>query len=708
MGFAIVATLLLAQTTSTGVVAPAPASTYVGARVALPAVSQAPPIDGTLTDPAWKDTAAKVQLRWNLRDQQPAGQDTTAYIMTDGGYLYVGFDVQQRQRIEAGQHTNDTSLTDNDYVAVYFWPNGSNGFAYEFQANPNGTHLATSSENTAYAPRWESAGRAHDGGYTVTMRIPLRAMKGANGGAWGLQFARYIAATQDDYVWQHALQQGSGMEAMSIYSGFLAGVPAQSALRPKPRIGIYELGELASKTIGGSTSRIGADISVPLTTSTSFVATLHPDYSNVELDQQTIQPTAYQRFYQEVRPFFTQLSNFYNNGTCIGCMGQELYTPAIPTPRGGYAVEGKQGPASFAAFDAIGIDGRRDDAESFAAHTADTKTSFSVQRIAANMPGLRDDVSYFNLSHDSLKGLFEYAGYGIETGTQVTDASQGMRKEAGVGFYAPNGGVFFALRHIGAQYNPVDGFMQHSDVAGYDLNGDYTWYYKSTAFFPRVIVAANVDRYHGTGVGLNQTDQTFAVGADFLRQWHIRLQTGSSYLLVNSGNNVPGIFTPITQNGVDLYFHYHTPTVTQLSWYTGRFGPGMLDSWTRATTLKAGPRGYLSFEADSNRQWLDSATIYTSWLEKATYTYENGSNSSIGVGVRRIIGQFPIVASPLVAGPPPSSFNAALNAWNLSLAYHLRFAHNELYLVYGDANALNTAPRFVIKLIEYAGADKGT
>lgn len=666
-----------------------------GARIDLPQVAKAPVIDGTLADPSWKNVAAKVQLQWNLRDQQPAAQPTTAYVMTDGKYLYVGFDVMQKQRIEAGQHTNDTSLTDNDYVAVYFWPNGSNGFQYEFMANPNGTHVSSSSENTSYAPQWESAGRAHDGGYTVTMRIPLRDMKGANGGAWGLQFARYIAATQDDYVWQHAPVMGSGMEAMSVYSGYLAGVPAQTALRPKPRIGFYQLGEFASKTIGGSTSRMGADISVPVTTSTSFVATLHPDYSNVELDQQTIQPTAYQRFYQEVRPFFTQLSNFYNNGTCVGCMGQELYTPSIPTPRAGYAVEGKQGPTSFAAFDAIGIDGRRDDAETFRVHTADTKTAFSLQRVGVNMPGVRDNVSYANLSHDSLHGLFEYLGFGSDSGTLVTDGAQAKREEAGMGFYAANGGIYAALRKIGGQYAPFDGYIQHGDVAGYDINGDYTWYYKQSAFIPRFIVAANLDAYHGTGVGLNQYDDTFAVGADFAKQWHIRAQTGASYLRLNDGT-----FTPVTQNGIDLYFHYHTPTVTQFSWYTGRFGPGKLDSWVRNTTLKAGTRGYLSFEADSNRQWLDGGTTYTSWLEKATYTYENGANSSIGIGVRRIIGAFPVVEN----GFP----NPDLNAWNLSFAYHLRFAHNELYLVYGDANALQTAPRFVIKLIEYAGADKGT
>lgn len=690
----LLAAVLVAQSTTVTPSLPAPAA-YVGTRVDLPTIDKPPVIDGTLSDPAWKTEAAKVQLGWNLRDQQPANQPTTAYVMTDGRYLYVAFDAQQRQPIQAGQHTDDSSLTDNDYVGVYLWPNGSNGFQYSFMANPVGTHVEYSSENTAYAPAWRSAGREHPGGYTVTMRIPLAAIKGANGSAWGLQFARYVASTQDDYVWQHSAQQGQGNEASSIYSGFLAGVPAQTALRPKPRVGVYELGQIAAKSIGGSTSRVGVDVSIPITATTSFVSTLHPDYSNVELDQQTIQPSAFARFYQEVRPFFTQLSNFYNSGTCVGCTGQELYTPGIPTPRAGFAVEGKQGPLSFAAFDAIGVDGRRDDAETFRIHTDDTKTALSVQRVGVGLPGVLDNVTYVNAGHDSLKGLFEYAGYGTESGTAISDPGQAKRREAGVGMYGRNGGLYFGLRHIGAQYAPLDGLFQQPDIAGYDVNGDYTWYYNSSSLFPRVIVAANVDRYHGSAAGLNQSDTTLAAGADIKKLWHVRLQTGSSYVRLADGT-----FTPVTQNGVDLYYHYHTPTVTQLSWYTGRFGPGTVDSWIRNTTLHAGSRGYVSLEADNNIQWLDGGGAYRSWLEKATYTYENGSNSSIGIGVRRIIG-----ASPVLSDGTP---NPDLNGWNLSLAYHVRFAHNELYMVYGDANAFQTAPRFVIKLIEYAGADKGT
>src|SRR5690242_11514056 len=121
MAAGLLAALLLAQTTSSATPALPATATYVGARIALPKVDKPPAIDGTLSDSAWKNTAAKVQLRFNLRDQQAAREDTTAYLMTDGRYLYVGFDAPQHQPIQAGQHTNDSSLTDNDYVAVYFW-----------------------------------------------------------------------------------------------------------------------------------------------------------------------------------------------------------------------------------------------------------------------------------------------------------------------------------------------------------------------------------------------------------------------------------------------------------------------------------------------------------------------------------------------------------------------------------------------------------
>jgi hypothetical protein len=44
---------------------------------------------------------------------------------------------------------------------------------------------------------------------------------------------------------------------------------------------------------------------------------------------------------------------------------------------------------------------------------------------------------------------------------------------------------------------------------------------------------------------------------------------------------------------------------------------------------------------------------------------------------------------------------------NISIAYHLRWKREELYAAYGDPNALVTVPQALLKLIFYAGAEKG-
>jgi hypothetical protein len=62
----------------------------------------------------------------------------------------VRFDVPQREHILAVQRANEVGDTTDDEVYVDLWPNGVNGFYYQFAANPIGTHWQYSSENTAY------------------------------------------------------------------------------------------------------------------------------------------------------------------------------------------------------------------------------------------------------------------------------------------------------------------------------------------------------------------------------------------------------------------------------------------------------------------------------------------------------------------------------------------------------------------------------
>lgn len=686
---AVVITLLvLTGTRAHAVPAGAPAS-FIGS-VTIPRVQQPPPIDGTLAAPAWK-SAAVVRLGYDLRAHKPAADETSDYLLSDGTYLYVGVHATQRTPVRALQHTDDVGVDTDDEVQVDLWPNGTAGFRYIFIATALGTHYQFSSENNSYDPTWWSAGKVVPGGYTVTMKIPLSVMHAAGSGAWRVQFARLVMATGDDLVWSYGPAQQNHNDVN--YAGSADGLPRLVALRPKPRAGVYVLGAVASSSAGGNTSRAGVDLSIPLFSGTSFVGTFHPDFSNVEVDQQTIAPTAFPRFINEVRPFFTQGANFYNTTpNCPDCPGTQLYTPNIPTPRDGYAIEGQHGLFSYAAFDAVGS-GRVDGAQVVNYTSPDQKNLATLQRVSTTYPGLHDFSTNVSYTHDNLKNFSTWVRYATDSGTNVLAADRAQRYETGVNFYTPTSSVALGLRKVGEYFNPVDGLISNPDIAGYYVNVSKQLKYASDSPIKEIDVFANLDRFHGHAGGLSQTDNLLQVSLTTRKQFNVQLSTGSSYLRFDNG-----VFSPITQQGVGLTYDYNSATPTSLTFNTGRFGPGRLNAWARSATVRVGERSTLTLEADDTQQFVDHGPRYVQWLERASFTFEMSRNSSVALGVRRIIGTPPeLDALPVYA-----------SAWNLSAGFHRKVPGGEIYAVYGDAAAFSTVPQFIVKFIRYLGADKGT
>jgi hypothetical protein len=684
-----------------------PAEAAVGAAAAVPTVATAPPLDPTANISGWEATRA-MTLGWDVQHARASSEAATAHIATDGKTLYVRIDAPQRETLLAQQHANDAGDGTDDETWIDLWPNGSQGFSYSFAVNANGTHWAYSTENTGYSPTWQSYGAATAGGYTVTMAIPLHVLRGVGHNTWKAQFVRVIRATGEHQIWNYGVGQTNADDV--AYAGPLTGITGASAAKPSPRAAVYGLGGLGSPDSGFSTSRLGADVSVPVTATASVYATFHPDFSNVEIDQQTISPTAYARQYNEVRPFFTQGANFYNPFNCYPCIGiQELYTPNIPTPREGYAFEGKQGQLSFAGFDAIG-DGRNDAATAFAYKTPDLHWQLSTQDIAANINGVTDHTSTTSLAYNDNVHWGAYATFGSDSGSLVTDGSQAERYDGGIMYNSTTLNVVASMRKIGADYDPLDGYVQHTDIAGYAVAGTKLFQFSPNDVINAIQAGGEVDRYHEHDGLLNQTDSSGFVDLLTHSRFDANWNFGSSYLRLPDG-----IFTPVSQSGFALTYHsgtisnvqepeYHgvSSTPTTFSYNTGRFGPGRVDAFTRGTTMTAGPRGILSFEADNTRDYLDPGygPEQTQWLEKVGYSYTPSATSSFALGVRRIIGTGPTVDATVLP--------TYTNAYNLSFAFHKRFAHDEFYVAYGDASQLSTQPQFILKLIHYFGAQKGT
>lgn len=678
----------------------------------------APPLNprGGLTE--WNSVATPLKLTWDVVHSGPPVDPTVVHVTTDGLFLYVRFDAAQQSPVIAAQHSDDQltggsvgangnlAWSHDDAVWVDLWPTGPGGFEYQFEANAAGAHNESSSENAAFAPQWESHGTTGETGYIVTMAIPLDVIHGAHSGAWRAQFVRYVRSTGALYVWTSAPSQAQPDDPANAGTLVMPSSPTH-AKPPKARVAAYGLGSIASGSAGGSTTRVGADLSYPITPTAALYATFHPDYSNVELDQTTIAPNVSARTYVETRPFFTQAASYYNNFPCAVCpaTSQLLYTPGIPTPSQGYAFEGKQGAFGFAGFDAIGD--ARNDAASVVNYTSDnTHWQASAQHVQASLPGVVDDANAVGVNWRDGKYLSANVDYATDSGTNVLVPDQGKSIDGGANFISQDLVLSAGFRNVGPYFNPVDGFIGHPDIAGYGLYAARLWQFAPRDALKSIALNGMIDRYQGVRYGQSQSDNWLDLDILTKSLWDLQVFSGSDYwrfgTLLEPVSQGSGFRLTYHSGSVDNLQYYLSPGAssypTQIKLYRGHYGNGFLDTWFRNSAIRVGNRGTLNLTLDNTQQYMPHGSDNVQWFEGIAYAYQVGPNSSLAIGARRVVGYPP---------NPNGGGNCEGNCPNVSVAYHLRLKRAELYAAYGDPSALTTVPQMLVKLIFYAGAEKG-
>ena len=178
--------------------AAAAAPAFAASTIDVPTTQTAPPVDPRADDATFQPAAA-AQLGWNSTQSRDADEQTVARVATDGKYLYVRFDAAQQERIASASITGGKS--DGDLVWVEVQPAGASGASYRYAASPDGTSGSTASTGTA--PAFTASGATYDGGYTVTMKIPIAGLQGAQSGSWSVQFGRAVHASGQQFVWSH-------------------------------------------------------------------------------------------------------------------------------------------------------------------------------------------------------------------------------------------------------------------------------------------------------------------------------------------------------------------------------------------------------------------------------------------------------------------------------------------------------------------------
>jgi len=703
-------------------------------------------LDPSLSDADWgrgRITDGKDPFA-DLTTRSPAPFETAAYVLYDARNLYVAFKAQQpKVPITANQTTNNVGFGLDDFVGIGIDTSGNGSTVYYFETTPRGTRYQQASESTRYNPVWSSAARLENGSWTAMMAIPLDVLhrSGAATQTWRFNFVRGVAATGEHYTWAFdGTMQDAAVPAWPVFSDAqfwprLSGIRlsrlASNGFRDRARADVYALGSAGSDrklfaqangTFAQEPARLtGVDLSYALTDTIHFVATINPDFSNVEVDQQTIAPQEFKRPLLEYRPFFAQGASFlYPNSPSNGVLqpnNQIFYSPAIGPFDRGMKVEGSYGYQSFGLLSFRGYDETTgnvfDDVAYGYMHTlADQSFSYWSDGVVAHHSIAGDDVAAetgtdFKNIHSGWNGGVDEA---FESGTYVADPGYGRSLNVWQGFTKPNYVAFVDYGNVTPNYNPVDGFTAISDVRGlvYDFN-----FSGSSRTFKNYSLNVGADRFLDESGAVHQSDAVALLNTTLRNQLSVSIsqRNGDLRSYTTSAPGALGCDDPalvrtaytgfpdyycgqtdkFDQLSVKLGYRDGSQSPTDLSYAEGPFGGTFLQQYSLSGSRSLGSKFSIAAEyAGTDGRTISNGALNSQWLRLISLGDNLGPDSNIALELRSISG----FVDGLTTVP----------GVNLGVSYHSRFASgNDLYLTFGTPAATQTLNRFIVKYVLHAG-----
>ncbi|WP_412062992.1 DUF5916 domain-containing protein [Rubrivirga sp. IMCC45206] len=281
--------------------------------------------DGQIDERAWEAAPVATgftQFRPSPGD--PAAYDTEVRVLVDTQALYVGLRMHDPRpdSLTAPLVRRDRRSADSDWAHVMIDGYDDNRTAFVFAVNPRGSMLDykvvdDAREDVSWDAVWSVATRVDSAGWTAEFRIPLSQLRfGTDATEWGFNVKREVARIGEVSYWSppppDAPQVVSNFGALTGLRGLRS--PRRLEVRP------YVLGHVERAPLAEGdpfyqsnalSSSAGADLTYGLTGNLTLTATLNPDFGEVEADPAEVNLTAYESYFAERRPFFSEGSELF-------------------------------------------------------------------------------------------------------------------------------------------------------------------------------------------------------------------------------------------------------------------------------------------------------------------------------------------------------------------------------------------------------------
>jgi hypothetical protein len=316
-------------------------------------VEGAPPIiDGLINDAAWD------QVEWsddsfrqvNPDKGKPASVRTKFKIMYDAKNLYAIFRCYDPEPDKIVKRMSRRDGFDGDYIEIHIDSYYDKRTAFSFTTSVSGVKgdefVSNNGDDwdSGWDPIWWTKTSIDAEGWVAEMRIPLSQLRFTDKPdlIWGINVQRMFFRNQERSSWKYVPPDAGGYVHLMGEMNGIKGIKPQKQLEIQPYVvgktETYEKEEGNPYATGSSSSAsVGMDAKIGITSDITLDLTVNPDFGQVEADPSQVNLTAFELFFEERRPFFTEGSNTLNFPVSAFSQDQLFYSRRVGRQPQGYA-----------------------------------------------------------------------------------------------------------------------------------------------------------------------------------------------------------------------------------------------------------------------------------------------------------------------------------------------------------------------------------
>jgi hypothetical protein len=334
-----------------------PPDASVSSKVLKPLKTAQPPlIDGRLDDAVWAAAPSVTGFKTFIPDfGRDISEETIAYMAYDSENLYFAFECLDREpdKIKATLSRRDDIRTD-DMVCINLDSFNDQQSLYALYVNPLGIQMdsryASNKEDYSVDLVWYCAGRLHDRGYSIELRIPLKSIRYSTGDRVEMGiFVERVISRRTEHGSYPPLDPAKGYAFLTEMAPIeYYGLREYTLLELLPAFTYH-------RSYAQSQGRLLREDSQPdlsltgkygLTPSLILAGAYNPDFSQVEADAGQVDVNLrYDLYFPEKRPFFLEGSENFNLAgiSDYSYPTEAVHTRDIVDPKAGFKLSGKLG-----------------------------------------------------------------------------------------------------------------------------------------------------------------------------------------------------------------------------------------------------------------------------------------------------------------------------------------------------------------------------